>query len=396
MGIKSLNRWLEWVCTSPKSVQWSNWSGKRIGIDVLGLLYKAKQERNSPTEAIGRLVLLLKKHRIQPIFVFDGKSPTEKQATCTARRRQKEQLSDVEQKLSCVHSNERNEIKQLLYASGCIYLNAEAEADSVLAYMYHKTYINAIISMDMDFLARGCETLLVPYKTNWHEYTLSKILSESKLTYDQFVDLCVLLGTDYNPTIPSLSYQRIYWSLVAGTLTLSEILAKEGIRNDFLWHRARKLLLGQNDSWNSLLSEKQREKWNSGIPNTEWESCLTLLPTWSRDDLYWLSYNGGPDIQPCELRHTSEYPVYQSELDTLNMIQSQGRMRNQTLHSCDYVATRKSADNNSDDTDNVLRAADAAVLEPRITIQNVPNENINSIRNSIADNKIYGKTLCMI
>ncbi len=337
MGIKSLHKWLSWVTSPPPAVNWSHWSEKRIGIDILGLLYKAKYDNQEPTESIARLIVLLKKHSIQPIFVFDGKSPQEKQTTCTQRRRQKEQLPDAQQKLACIHSNERNEIKQLLYATGCVYLNANEEADSLLAYMYKNAHIDAVISMDMDFLARGCEKLLVPYKSKWQEYTLSKILAESKLSYERFVELCVLLGTDYNPHIPSLSYQRIYWSLIIGNLTMSEILAKEGIRNDFLWSRAYQLLLGKEYTWDSLLSEKQREKWKAGIPNTEYESCVTMFPTWSLTDLAWLYYT----------------PV-----------------------------------NKSAETAIDLRAADAAVLEPRTTIQNVPIENMKSIRNSIADSNI--------
>ena len=44
--------------------------------------------------------------------------------------------------------------------------------------------------------------------------------------------------------------------------------------------------------------------------------------------------------QTCELRHTPEYPVRKGERDTMNVKQSQGRLRVQTLHRCDYVATR--------------------------------------------------------
>jgi hypothetical protein len=290
MGIKSLHRWLRWVCSPPETVQWSKWSNKKLGIDILGLLYKAKQEGRNPIEEIAHLIIHLKQNEIVPIFVFDGKSPAEKRSTCAARRRQKEQLSEADQKLACIPSEERNQIKQLMYASGCLYLNANGEADTVLAYLYKKSEIDAILSMDMDFLARGCNSLIVPYKTLYQFYSLPTILTQSKLTYEQFVDMCVLLGTDYNPSIPTLSYQRIYWSILIGNLSMSEILAKEGIRNNTLWLQAKQILLGDSELWNTILSEKQRDKWIQGSPSVEAEFCASLFPTWSQTSLNWLLY----------------------------------------------------------------------------------------------------------
>jgi hypothetical protein len=52
---------------------------------------------------------------------------------------------------------------------------------------------------------------------------------------------------------------------------------------------------------------------------------------------------GTPPMQTCELQHTSEYPVRQGEPDTVNAMQSQDWMRDQTLRGGNYVATHKSA-----------------------------------------------------
>ncbi len=285
MGIKSLHKWLSWVCSPPDPVNWSEFSGTAVGIDALGFLYKAKQESKTPLEYIASLILLLKSHQIQPIFVFDGKSPTEKTSTCSARKRQKDRLSDTARELTCIQTEERNHVKQLLYASACLSINASKEADSVLAFMMRHGWIKAVLSMDMDFLPRGCENLLVPYKSGWQHYRLSAILHESKLTYSQFMDLCLLLGTDYNPHIPTLSYQRIYWSLIHNKLPIESILAKEGIRDINLWLRAKSTLLGTHESWNTILSEPQRGKFANGIPVAEPEFCRTALPTWSNEDI---------------------------------------------------------------------------------------------------------------
>lgn len=347
MGIKSLHKWLSWVCSPPESVDWSHFTGTALGVDALGFLYKAKQENKSPLEEIASLILLLKSHQIQPIFVFDGKSPSEKHATCAARRRQRERLSDMARKVCTIQIDERNHVKQLLYASSCLSVNASEEADSVLAFMMRQGWIAGILSMDMDFLPRGCQNLLVPYKSTWQHYRLSSILHESKLAFSQFMDLCLGLGTDYNPHIPTLSYQRLYWSLVHNKLTLDEILKKEGIRDFSLWLRARQKLLGDSDTWSSILSEHQHIKFSSGIPLAEPDFCRSHLKNWSAESIAVLH------------KYVQNYIPVEDK-------------------SAEVMATDFTAEETAED--------------PRTTTQNVPIVSMNSIRNNMAESNIYGKT----
>ena len=42
------------------------------------------------------------------------------------------------------------------------------------------------------------------------EITLSKILEETELTQHQFIDLCIMLGSDYCPTINGIGMTRAY------------------------------------------------------------------------------------------------------------------------------------------------------------------------------------------
>ena len=338
MGIRSLHKWLSWVCSTPPTVDWSTLSGSVVGIDALGFLYKAKQDGQTPQAAIADLIVLLKSHQIQPFFVFDGKSPADKQTTRTARKRQKDLLNETDREAACIQTHERNEVKQLLYASSCLSVNATQEADFVLAYMARQGWISAILSMDMDFLARGCETLLVPYKNTWQEYRLSAILAESKMSFSQFQTLCLLLGTDYNPSIPTLSYQRIHWSIANGGLDLETILKREGIRDNRLWLRARRILLGEEDTWASVLSEQQRIKCAAGIP-------------------------------PAEPEFWSGWPP-----ETVAIL-------------CKPVQNYIFAVNNADETAADLRVVDTAE-DPLTTSQKVPIVSMNNIRNNMAESRI--------
>jgi 5'-3' exonuclease len=280
MGIRSFYKWVSWACKSPPlQIEWDQWKHTTVGIDILGFLYSAKQNHTSPVEWVADLIVELRKHAITPLFVFDGKVPQEKTTTHLVRKRQKEQMTDENRERSTIHINERNEIKQLLYASGCLAINAEHEADSVLAYLARENHISAVLTLDTDFLARGVRSVVLYQRNAWVHYSLPTILSESQLSYDQFVDMCVLMGTDYNPSIPTLSYQRIYWTIRyhESEGCMEDLLKREGIRTPTLWIQARAILKGANDSLNTLLCEKQREKLYEGPPPVEPEFIHNLF-----------------------------------------------------------------------------------------------------------------------
>lgn len=260
MGIQKLNKWIRMI-THDQCVSWESLKGKRIGVDALGFLYKANEEHISDCLLIANLIAFWRSREIEPIFVFDGRIPLEKRGTCSRRKRIKDCLP--EEKQIYVSPQDRNRVKQLLYASGVLFLNATEEADTVLALLMRKGDISAVVSQDLDFLARGCERLLVPSADcqEWREIRLSRILEKSCLTYDEFVSMCVLLGSDYCPSVPSLSLTTIANRIKREGL--EPLLAREGIRNPSLWKRAYEILKGERDTWDSVLVEKQREKWGS-------------------------------------------------------------------------------------------------------------------------------------
>lgn len=258
MGIQKLNKWIRWV-SDDQPVCWKSLSGQKIGIDALGFLYKANEDHVSDCLVVAKLIAFWRSYQIEPIFVFDGRIPAEKQRTCMKRRQRKEYLPAEKQVY--VTSEDRNRVKQLLYASGVTFLNATEEADSVLALLMRQGGIAAIVSQDLDFLARGCERLLVPTgdPTTWRDLHLSKLLEASQMTYEQFLTMCVLMGSDYCPSVPSLRIETLMKQVQRESLT--SLLAKEGIRNPSLWICAMSLLRGEKDTWDSVLKEKQREKW---------------------------------------------------------------------------------------------------------------------------------------
>lgn len=275
MGIRNLMRWIQWI-RPVEPTDWSALRGTRVGIDILSILYKAKAIREPVLGVVNSLVDQLRALEIEPVCVFDGKTPREKEGTRSARRRTKERLPDAEQAQQRVSTEDRNRVKQLLYAKGVLAMNAEQEADTVLAFLARRGDLAAVITSDMDFLPRGVGCLILPSQkpvADWKCASLPRILEAAALSYESFVEMCVLLGCDYAPTIPTISYQSAYWLLRRGR-TMLEVLEEQGIRTATAWIHAVAVLRGGQDRWEGMMSERQRDKWAAGAPPAEPDAAI--------------------------------------------------------------------------------------------------------------------------
>lgn len=312
MGIRGLQNWVRWI--APHTIQTPNWSafaGKRVGIDILGFLYRAKSHGIFPVYYVAQLIAACKRLTIEPVVIFDGKPPSEKHRILEQRNTirtesiakktailnnlsnitvpenwmptLKSELQKLELNSTYFTSEERDQVKQFLYACGVLSLNASGEADNALAYFSRKGWISAVISSDFDLLPRGVETLLVPEFTyngvgtfpgsasGWKQYTLSNILKHTDLSYDQFVEMCVFMGSDYTANMPSIPYKTAYWA-VKYTGSLEYTLARYNIYDYKPYIRAKQILKGETDTEESLMGTKQWEKWYGPCPCIEYET----------------------------------------------------------------------------------------------------------------------------
>lgn len=306
MGIRGLQNWIRW--TTPHTVkipEWSQLSGKRIGVDILGFLYRAKSHGVYPIVYIAQFIAACRRLNIIPIVIFDGKPPSEKQKILEQRNALRTEsnikktaiLQTVGHSSDCIvqaelqklelnstyfTSEERDQVKQFLYSCGVLSLNASGEADNTLAYFSRKGWISAVISSDFDLLARGVETLLVPDgnalpgEYGWKQYTLSQILTHSTLTYDQFVEMCVLMGSDYTAYLPSIPYKTAYWT-VKHRGSIEYTLARYNINEYTPYIRAKQILIGSDDTEDQLMNSKQWEKWHGQHPNVEYDRLMEFI-----------------------------------------------------------------------------------------------------------------------
>jgi len=174
---------------------------------------------------------------IRPVFVFDGKPPSLKFAELAKRQETKKKASkEMEQATSQLENAENSdeedlamkdldkaskrnihvtrqqteEVKFLLKLMGLPVIEAPCEAEAQCAELVKKGVVYASSTEDMDSLTFGTPIVLrkmtMPKssKEKVVEIVVSRVLSGLDLTYDEFVDFCILCGCDYTESIKGI------------------------------------------------------------------------------------------------------------------------------------------------------------------------------------------------
>jgi 5'-3' exonuclease len=231
MGIKYLNYYIREKCSkeSVKCISLKELTGKKIAVDISIYLYKYTSG-NSLIENFYLMMSVFHKYNIIPIFVFDGKSRTEKKELLIKRHQDKklaekeynvlkekleknQDMDDVEKqeiqstmdslkkKFVYIQKEHIHIVKELIRSYGMTYCDAEGEADELCSLLVLKKKVWACLSEDMDMFVYGCCRVLRYLSLINHTcvlYDTKKILKEFEMNQDDFRQVCVLSGTDYN------------------------------------------------------------------------------------------------------------------------------------------------------------------------------------------------------
>jgi flap endonuclease-1 len=240
MGIKNLSSLIQsYAPNSITNKKFSDFTGKTLAIDASLLIYSyVIAIRNSSADLINNngditshihavvcKTLLYLDNGITPIFVFDGKPPVLKNDTLNKRKEErdiaKKLLIDEEddekkirlfKKSTVITWKQMEQCKEILLAMGIPVIDSPEESDSQCAYFTKDNIAYGVGSEDMDILTFGSKKLLrnisSSKKNDIVEYDLQKILDELKYTYQEFIDLCILLGCDYVDHIDGIGVKR--------------------------------------------------------------------------------------------------------------------------------------------------------------------------------------------
>jgi len=230
MGIKHLNKFLKDTC--PKSISYlslSELTGKKIAIDISIYMYKFAAE-SCLIENMYLMLTVFRHYNITPIFIFDGKPPEEKKALLQKRRddkkeayaeysRLKKQMQDnltmdeddkqdimnnmdvLKRQFITINKKQVDSVKDLIRCYGATYYDAPGEADELCAMLVIKKKVWACMSEDMDMFVYGCTRVLRYFSLINYSvicYDMKSILEELNMSQNEFRQICVLSGTDYN------------------------------------------------------------------------------------------------------------------------------------------------------------------------------------------------------
>jgi len=159
-------------------------------------------------------------------YVFDGKPPTMKGGELAKRKDKREQAevalekaketgdTEMIEKMSKrtvrVSKEQSNEVMKLAQLMGLPVFEAPCEAEATCAALCKADLVYAAASEDMDTLCFSCpklaRNLMSPASQGKPilEFDFNKCLSELELTWDQFIDVCILCGCDYCDSIKGI------------------------------------------------------------------------------------------------------------------------------------------------------------------------------------------------
>jgi len=227
------------------TVRLEDLSGKAIAIDAYNALYQflaiIRQPDGTPLkDSTGKITshlsgLLYRTSNlveigIKPIYVFDGVPPALKEVEIKRRMRAKEEAlvryekalkeGKVEEARMYAQATSRlkdymaEDSKRLLDLMGIPWVQAPSEGEAQAAHVVKRGHADYCASQDYDSLLFGAPRLVrnvtisgrrkLPSKNVYIEVIpevveLEQVLKEWGITYEQLVDIGILIGTDFNP-----------------------------------------------------------------------------------------------------------------------------------------------------------------------------------------------------
>lgn len=274
MGIKTLSKFLKDTFPNVfQNIHISEYRYKKIAIDVTLYLCHFKVNLGEEKWLLGFLnfVKTLREYDIHCVFIFDTGFPPEKQEERKQRMLQRakteEKVFNLEQALQKyddsgeidqilidfqnkrkitpirilnkgtnnaklninmikhlvkkmrrqlfnISKNDYILLKQLFDIINVPYYNSPLEAETMCSDLCIQGKADAVLTEDTDVLAYGTPVFLSNYKDGYcTRINTEKLYAEMGLTSDEFLDFCIMCGTDYNKNIykigPAKSYKYI-------------------------------------------------------------------------------------------------------------------------------------------------------------------------------------------
>mmetsp|Transcript_21761 Transcript_21761/g.34939 ORF Transcript_21761/g.34939 Transcript_21761/m.34939 type:complete len:390 (-) Transcript_21761:161-1330(-) len=207
---------------------------------------------------------------IKPIYVFDGKPPDFKADELAKRkeRREKaqqelkeaEEIGDTEKMVQMqkrtvkVNGEHIKQVQTLLTFMGVPWYTAPGEAEAQCSQMCADGIVYGAGTEDMDALTFGT-TKLIRHLTDSEarklpvlEFDLENVLTGMQVSMQQFIDICILCGCDYCPSIRGIGPKRALefvkkWGNIEGVLENVGDDKRYQVPENWMYQKARELFV---------------------------------------------------------------------------------------------------------------------------------------------------------
>jgi len=248
MGIKGLTKLIQALAeNSYKETDIKAYFGRTIAIDATMALYQfliavrhgsQGQLTNDEGETTSHIIgffyrtIRMMEHGIKPIYIFDGKPPDfkshelekrkEKRAVAEAELKEAEEAGDkakieqMEKRTVRASKKDVADVQTLLSLMGVPWYNAPSEAESQAARMCRDGVVYGTGTEDMDALTFGTTKMVrrltdsAAKKRPVLEFDLAMVLEGMGVDMAQFIDICILCGCDYCPTIRGIGPKKAH------------------------------------------------------------------------------------------------------------------------------------------------------------------------------------------
>ncbi len=123
--------------------------------------------------------------------------------------RMREYINKLKQRTFTLKASDINLCKNILTLFKIPFDNAPGEAEIYCTKLCQEGYVSAVLSADTDIMAAGCPVILREITSSGFKgIFLSNILDDLELTQAQWLDLCILCGTDFNRNIPLIGPKK--------------------------------------------------------------------------------------------------------------------------------------------------------------------------------------------
>lgn len=271
MGIKGINNILKkYAGDIFVEKHLSEYAYKKVAIDISLYMFKYKAIfQDKWMSSFINLICSLRRNEIHCIFIFDGVAPEEKKIEQNSRKESREKIINkieqleqdlktyeesgvISELLSEIYKKSENEkplrllgknsskldkkvilneieklksynisitkkdvenVKELFDTLGIPYQIADGEAECYASQLCLNGCVDMVLSEDTDVLVYGTPIFLTKINTSSGmvtEIRFEKMLELLQLTHDQYRDMCILCGSDYNHTIKGVGPETSY------------------------------------------------------------------------------------------------------------------------------------------------------------------------------------------